>query len=361
MRIAIFNWRDIRHPQAGGGELYLHEQARRWVAQGCAVDWICAGFAGAARAEAIDGIRIHRLGRKYSVYLLAPWQYARLAKPDVIIDVENGIPFFTPLFTRVPKVLLVHHIHKQVWRRELKWPLSALGAALESYCMPHIYRKCPIITVSKSSKRMLRELFPQNRINIVLNAAGSELRPGEKSAVPELVFVGRLKKYKSIDTLLQALARLKDRQIALNIIGRGDDEARLKRIASELGLERVEFTGYLDEEEKCRYLQRAWMMVNPSMVEGWSITNIEANACGTPVIGADVPGIHDSIRNGVSGILFKHGNADELAEKIAELLDNSDERERLSMGALAWARKFSWDRSAARNLRILESVVKNDE
>jgi glycosyltransferase involved in cell wall biosynthesis len=92
------------------------------------------------------------------------------------------------------------------------------------------------------------------------------------------------------------------------------------------------------------------------MKEGWGITIIEANACGTPCIAYDVPGLRDSIVDGKTGILIKEdGNVEKLAEAMISVLKNEKLRETFSDNALKWSRTFSWDKSAEK----FEEVIKN--
>ena len=153
MNILILNFKDLKHPQAGGSELYFHEMAKIWVKKGHKVSWISGGWEKCRKREKIDGINIIRTGKRFSLYLYAPFEYFRLKeKPDIIIDVENGIPFFSPLFSLKRKVLHIHHSHKEVWFKEMKFPLSFLGYFLENKIMPLVYRNKKII-------RMLPQLI----------------------------------------------------------------------------------------------------------------------------------------------------------------------------------------------------------
>lgn len=354
MKIAIFNWRCFRHPQAGGSELYLYEQAKVWAVQGHEILWFTARPAGAEREERKDGIRFIRSGGMFSVYPMAAINFYRHGKADMIIDVENGIPFFSPLFTRVPCVLLIHHIHTEVWSRETSGITARIGPLLESRAMPAVYRKIPIITVSESSAGMIADLFGRYAsIDIVHNAISSELTPGTKAAEPEIIYLGRLRRYKSVDVLLNALSLLGDKAPLLHLVGQGEDEKRLREMAAQRGLRTV-FHGFVHDAEKRRLLQRAWIAVNPSSMEGWGITNIEANACGVPVLGSDVPGIRDSISPGVSGELFPYGRADLLAGKLAEWLDDLAYLQQLSASSREWAEQFSWENSANLLMALLE-------
>ena len=358
MRIAIFNWRCFRHPQAGGSELYLHEQALIWAAQGHDVVWFTSRPRQTRREEVRDGIRFIRAGGTFSVYFLAAINYFRFGKVDVVIDVENGIPFFTPLYIRVPIVLLIHHIHTDVWQREASGLMARVGAFLEGKAMPVCYRKVPIVTVSESSAKMIRELFGRHGpIDIIYNAISADLQPGRKSETPEIIYLGRLRRYKSIDVLLRAVSQLDDLAPVIHLVGQGEDESRLRELAELLGLKNIFFHGYVAVDEKMRLLQRSWVAVNPSSMEGWGITNVEANACGTLVVGSDVPGIRDSVSVGQSGELVPYGDVDELAKSLRDFLEDDTRREEMNRTARQWAEQFSWEVSASAFMDILRREV----
>jgi len=360
VKIVISNWRCFRHPQAGGSELYLHKQAAVWAENGHEIVWITSRPGGAPRFEEKDGIRFIRRGGAYTVYLAAVIEFLHRARSaDVVIDVENGIPFFSPLFVRCPVVLLIHHVHTDVWSREAGWLMAKVGNWLEQTAMPWVYRNCQIVTVSNSSAEMIRNLF-QNRergIEIVHNGVSEDLCPGRKAERPEIVYLGRLKRYKSIDVLIEAVASLSDLSPVLHLAGQGDDEPRLKALADSLGMNNVVFHGFVSDEEKRELLQRAWVAVNPSSMEGWGVTNIEANACGTPVIGADVPGIRDSICDGKSGMLVPYGDVAALTRSLRAVMECPDDCVSLSLSAREWAQRFSWGASAEAFIGVLKRVV----
>ena len=119
MNILIFNWRDVKHPKAGGAEVYFHEMAKMWIKKGHKIIWISGGWKNCIKHEEVDGIRIIRAGGELSLYAFAPLAYLKIRKEvDMIIDVENGLPFFSPLFSNKPGILHIHHIHKDVWHQE---------------------------------------------------------------------------------------------------------------------------------------------------------------------------------------------------------------------------------------------------
>jgi glycosyltransferase involved in cell wall biosynthesis len=354
MNILIFNWRDIKNSSAGGAEFYLHEQAKIWAKQGNEINWICGGWTGCLKNEIVDGVNIRRIGGEFTQYMLAPFEYIKLKnKADVIIDAENGIPFFTPLYSKKKIILLIHHIHRDVWFKEKKFPISWIGNFLETKIMPFIYKNKRIVTVSPSSLEEINKIMKNNSVDVVYNAISDKCYDTKKKGGQNIIFVGRIKKYKSIDVLLKAVSRI-DKNLIVNIVGRGDDELRLKNITKLLGLKNVRFWGFVEESEKIKLLQNATLAVNPSFVEGWSITNIEANACGTIVIGSNVNGIKDSIIDKKTGLLFKYGDEKELAEKISSLLGDRRLREKMEAEAIRRAKNFSWTASAEKFLSILK-------
>jgi glycosyltransferase involved in cell wall biosynthesis len=363
MKILIMIWRDIKHPQAGGSELYFHELAREWIKKGHKVSWISGGWKGCKKIEVIDGIEIERIGGDMSSHLLAPIAYLRMKeKPDVIIDVENGIPFFTPLFSRKPRILHIHHVHKDVWARELSFPASKIGYFLEMYLMPLFYRRSKIITLSNSSANEIKKEFGLDIAGIVNPGIGfPKYKKFKKAKKPTLLFLNRIKKYKGVKYFLDALLILNKeiKGIEAFVAGSGDDLEDMKRYAKRIGLRNVSFLGKISEEKKHELMQKSWIFVNPSLKEGWGIVNIEANYFGTPVVGSNVSGIKDSVIDGKTGLLFKQGDSNDLANKIKKIIENKELREKMSVEARKHALKFSWSKKAEEYLKLINKLINN--
>jgi glycosyltransferase involved in cell wall biosynthesis len=158
-----------------------------------------------------------------------------------------------------------------------------------------------------------------------------------------------LKRYKRVDLILRALARLREGGVRARLIiaGQGDAAPALRRLRDELGLaDLVEMPGFVTEEVKRQYFRGAWVHLLTSPKEGWGITNLEAAACGTPTIASDSPGLRDSVVDGETGFLVPHGDLDALTERIRQLLEGPVLRARLGEQARNFAEKFSWDRAA---------------
>jgi glycosyltransferase involved in cell wall biosynthesis len=367
MRILLFNWRDIRHSWAGGAEVYVDELAKRWAKDGNTVMLFCGNDGKNKRDEVIEGVRIIRRGGFYTVYLWAALYYLLKFRRnfDVIVDSENGIPFFSPLFSTKPIVLLIHHVHQEIFIEQMKFPFSYVGRFIEGKIMPFVYKNRTVVTVSESSKKEIVKVGISNESNIKIINPGIErpVKKYKKTLFPTITYLGRLKAYKNIDVAIKAFAITNKRFATARmwIVGEGDSLGNLQDLSIKLGLEKkVRFFGKVDQEQKERLLSQSWVSVQPSTVEGWGITVIEANASKTPVVASDTKGLRDSIIDGKTGILVKVKDVKGFAKSFNSLLKNSSELKRLSKNAYAWSTKFDWDASSENFYRILLSEVNED-
>ncbi len=364
-RVLIMNWRDVAHPWSGGAEAYMHEIGRRLAARGFEVGWLSARFAGSRRVETIDGIRVHRVGGRYTLYAMVAlaflWKLRN--RYDMVIDCENGIPFFSPLYTRKPVVLVVHHVHQEVFRRELPRSIRWLPLWLEGWLMPRAYRRCPIVAVSESTKQALvAQGFKESAITIVSNGVDPPARIRQPRATrPTLVYSGRLKPYKSVDVLIRAMPQVLAAlpQARLEIVGQGPDRTRLEQIAWSLRLAgSVRFHGYLPGAERDAVLASAWVAICPSAFEGWGIACMEASARGIPVVASRVPGLRDSVRDGETGVLVPYGDPAALARELCSLLTDRPRRSQMATAGRAWAAQHSWERAAGELALIIGSQLR---
>ncbi len=370
MRILAINWQDRKHPYAGGAEVHLHEICDRLGAKGHEITLLCCGFEGAPAEEIYDNMRIvRRGGRLLFNFGVKRWTRELMTNDafDVVIDDINKIPFYTARFVDRPILGIVHHLFGKAIYQEVD-PVSASYVYFAEALVPRYYRAVPMMVVSEStrddlvSRGMNRDLIRvvHNGIDLTQYSPGAA---GSKAVEPTICFLGRVKRYKSIDHMLQAMSNLQKDVPSLkaHIVGSGGDEKRLRGIAERLGISnRVTFHGYLSLEQKIDIVRQSWVVVCPSVKEGWGLTNIEANACGTPVICADVPGLRDSARDDQTGLLYPYGDIAALTDRIRRMINDSDLRMRLTTGALAWAGRFSWDRAAEETEHILTQITSGD-
>jgi glycosyltransferase involved in cell wall biosynthesis len=354
-RVLIMNWRDVTHPQAGGAEAFMYQIARRWAAEGMEVGWLTQRHRGSRRTDVIDQIRFHRAGGRLTQYPLACVYYlARLRKRyDIIIDNENGIPFFSPFYSRLPKVLLIHHVHLEIFRMRLPRGLRWFAMWLEGSLMPWLYRNDQIVTPSEDTRTdAIEQLgFTADAITVV-NPGVVLPRPtsAERSPTPTILCMGRLTLQKSVDVLLRAIPKIREHvpDLHVDIVGQGPDRTRLERIAWSMGLTRhVRFHGYVPGQVRDELAASAWIAVCSSAFEGFGVVCMEASARGLPVVGSHVPGLRESIKHGETGLLFEYPNELGLAEAAVTLLADPELRSQMGEAGRAWADLHTWDRSAA--------------
>ncbi len=372
MKILIFNWQDIKNPLGGGAEVHFHQIFSRIVKMGHQVTLYCSSFNGAQREEIIDGIRVIREGGRYFFNFRVPFRYRiqfRKEHYDIVIDDMNKIPFFTPVYVREPLFCIIHHLFDKSIFNETSFPFALYVYLMEKLGIAILRAKnIPLLVVSPSTRtEMLSKGFKDKSISYAYNCVDHNLyRRGitAQNSTPLIGYFGRLKKYKSIDHLLKAFATIKEKipNIKLVIIGDGDYRKTLENITKDIGInDSVQFTGYVDENEKVKLLQKVWFMVNTSSKEGWGLTVIESNACGTTVIGSDVPGLRDAIKDGETGLLYEYGNIPQLTDKMLLLLKDKTLRNQLAKNAYLWAQTFDWDAVASQTVDILKDRLQKKD
>jgi glycosyltransferase involved in cell wall biosynthesis len=365
MKILIVNWQDIKHPLAGGAEVHLHEVFSRIARRGHEVTLFCSSYPGAPAEETLDGIRILRRGGRYlfNFRFFFSYLFALRRMPfDILIDDMNKIPFFTPLFVKKPVYGVTHHLFGKSIFLEAPFPIAAYVYLMEKLAV-WLYkrRRVPFIVGSPSTYSELMEAgFKPEDVRIINYAVDHTVhRPSgmPKSPTPLIGYFGRLKRYKSVDHLLQSIPIVKKEipGIKVLIVGEGDDRPRLEAMSRALGMEKtVEFTGFVPESRKIELLQQMWFKVTTSSKEGWGLTVLEANACGTTVIASNVPGLRDAVKDGGTGVLYEYGNVEDLAAKIVQLIKDEELRNRLTSNAMKWAAEYDWEKAARETVELLE-------
>jgi len=369
VRILLVNWRDRTNPQAGGAEVHLHEIFGRLAARGHEVHLLVSGYPGAAAEASLDGMVVHRAAGEYGFTLAGRRAFARLARalaPDVVVEDVNKVPLYLPLVWRGPLVLLVPHLFGTTAFREAPWPVALAVWAAERP-MPAVYRRASVHAISDSTRDdLVGRGFAREAIRVIypgVDAARYAPAAGTaRAARPRFLYVGRLKRYKAVETAIHAVTMLRASghpDAELWIAGSGSDRARLERLASREGAPGaggVTFLGRVSEERKLELYREAWAVVFPSPKEGWGITNLEAAGCGTPAVASDSPGLRESVRQGETGLLVPHGDAGAMAAALGRLARDAVLRERLGRGARAFAESLSWDRAARETEAHLEAA-----
>jgi glycosyltransferase involved in cell wall biosynthesis len=367
LHVVALNWRDLANPLAGGAEVHMEEILRHLGRRGHRCTLISSHFPGAARDGVGDGYRIVRGGNKWAFNLAVPFLLRRVAAadpPDVVLDDINKIPFYSPLFTRAPVLAVIPHFMGSTVFREVNPALASLVWAGEQP-VRWVYRRCRFEVISESTRQeLIARGYPAERISVIECGIDRALyRPDPavpKAETPTVVYVGRIKRYKSVDHLIRALPLVRRRvpECTVTIIGDGDGLESLRRLADRLGVSAaVRFLGFVPAAAKVDCLRRAHVVVNPSVKEGWGLTNVEANACGTVCVAADSPGLRDSVADGRTGLLYAYGDVEGMAERIVRLLTTPALRREMETAALAWATSLTWERCGEETLALIEQVV----
>lgn len=310
-------------------------------------------------------MQVHRVGSRHTFNIAAPLYYRRsLQQPfDIFVEDLNKVPIFAPRWAREPVGLIVHHLFGSTAFREASFPFAAATWLLERP-LPLVYRSRPILAVSESTRTdLVARGFAAAQIRVVENGVDVQHYspdPGQpRFERPTLLYLGRLKKYKGVDLVIQAFVRVL-RQIPdaeLIIAGTGDYAPQLQALIEQLGVKQhARLAGYVTEAEKMRLLRGAWLHTLASPKEGWGIANLEAAACGTATVASDSPGLRDSVRDGVTGYLVPHGDIEALAHRMLVVLKDPQERERLGRSARSFAQQFTWERAAQGMEGFLEAV-----
>lgn len=368
--VLLLCWRDTGHPQGGGSEAYLQRIGAQLAASGIDVTLRTARYPGARRREFVDGVRITRAGGRYSVYVWAllamavreiAARFGLGARPDVVVDTQNGLPFLARLVHGRRVAVLVHHCHREQW--PVAGPvLGRLGWLVESTVSPRVNRHNQYVTVSLPSARDLITLgVDSGRIAVVRNGldeAPAQSLVGPRAAAPRVVVLSRLVPHKQIEDALEAVAQLRQRVpgLHLDIVGDGWWRQRLIDHVRRLGIsEAVTFHGHVDDVTKHHVLQSSWVHLLPSRKEGWGLAVVEAAQHRVPTIGyRSSGGLSDSIVDEVTGILVDtHA---ELVGRLEELLADPVLRDQLGAKAHTRSGEFSWKQSADAMRGVLEAV-----
>lgn len=346
-RIVFLARRDLANPAAGGSELLVDRLADGLSKLGHQVTLLCGGPA------AFRDYRVVSAGGDLGHFLRSRSAFTRqVGDCDLLVEVCNGMPYLAPLWHRGPTLCLVNHVHTDLWAMRFQGalaPAARLGRRLEHWSLSGAQRGNLLVAVSPSTATALRAIgVERERIRIVHNGVEEPGPLHPRSDEPMFLAMGRLVEYKRIDLLLRLWERVRPVTGGrLVIVGDGPERARLEQIAGP----GVEFRGHVSEAEKHRLLCEAWMLLHPSAVEGWGLVITEAATRSTPAIGFDVPGVRDSIEDGVTGLLARGESS--FAAAWCTLALSAERRRALGKAAGERATSYRW----ANSVREFQTVA----
>ncbi|NNE13130.1 MAG: glycosyltransferase family 4 protein [Ilumatobacter sp.] len=361
-RVHVLAWRDLDDRDAGGSEVHADEFMRRWADRGLDVLHRTSAAVGLPAEDRRHGYDVVRRGSRYSVFprTIAAELGRRMGPYDALVEIWNGVPWFSPLWCRRPRVIMFHHVHGPMWDQVMPGPLAPAGRFLEARLAPPFYRRELTVTPSEATRDELIELgWRPERVRAFPNGVDSKFSPGDgtKTEHPSLIAVGRLAPVKRFDRVIDAAieARRRVPGLTLEIVGSGPLDADLQTRIDAAGASAwIRLVGKLTHDELVERYRRSWLVTSGSIAEGWGLSITEGAACGTPCVVTDIRGHRSSVRDGRSGVLV---DPDRLGATIADVLAEPARLADLRAGALDWARSLSWDASALGITRALHDVV----
>jgi len=360
-RVHVLGWRDLDDPDAGGSEVHADAFMTRWAAAGFEIVHRTSAARGQPATSERNGYRVVRRGGRYSVFPRAAVRETlpQTERADAIVEIWNGVPWFSPIWCRRPRLIFVHHVHGPMWDQIFPGRIADAGRFLETGIAPPIYRRSRVVTPSASTREALLELgFHDHLVSVAENGVDEWFTPVEpKAARPTVVAAARLAPVKRLELLLAAAeeARTRVADLELRIIGDGPERSHLERWIDEHDAGHwATLVGYVDREALRLEYSRAWVVASASLVEGWGLSLTEAAACGTPAVATDVPGHRSSVLDGVTGVLAA---PDDLASALIRVLTDAELRASLAHAARDRAARLTWDASAYGVLEGLADVV----
>jgi glycosyltransferase involved in cell wall biosynthesis len=355
-KFLIFNWMDIKNPNAGGQEKYCYEIGRRLAKDGFRVIWIASRFQNSSPNENFEGMEIIRTGNIYTVFLTSIFKYLQHRKNSYVLLSMNSIPFIFP-FSRKRRIIMLHHRIELKVMKEKAGILGHVSFFLQERINPLIFRNDKIITNSQSSKQDFESIGYKNVSIVRLGVDISDTANFTKKKI--CISPGPLKPWKHHEMVLIAFANM-PAEWELSIFGSFESIAyknKLLTICNYLKImDRVHFLGRISDLELKEVYEQASICILGTEKEGWGFVAMEAQSFGCPVVAFNVPGIRDSVVNNETGMLVDFGNVDALSNALNVLATNNETLKRMSENAIRRSKEYSWEACYEEFRRELQKI-----
>lgn len=358
MNILVMSLKGPTIAEGGGAGEVIRQIGKRWIKNGHNVRILCSNDEGLDSRDIINGMEVFRKGTVYTAIFHFIISYYREHKEwaDIIVENETSFPLFIPIYAyNVRKLVLVHGIKGKIYFQSQPFLKAIIGYVLEK-AMPVFYRSTEFVAICTSTKNDLVDLgIPVNNIHVIENGVDAgKFTPNIKFTKPIISYIGRLEERKCVGDLIEAFLGFickKFPDSELWIAGFGDKKDEIRLISENH--DNIIFYGFVSEEKKIEIFQKSWIFVLPSILEGFPLTILESNSCGTPVVGYRA--LNGPIKDRVNGLIVDERSPRKLAEACMYLLENEGVRSELEKSSREYASNFSWENQS---LKVLEIVLR---
>ena len=366
MQILLLNYEFP--PIGGGASQATFFMAKELVRQGHKVDVLTSRTREQPAFETIEGIRVYRaLSWRRGIHqfdLTGAARFLVSAFFELRKLVHRNDYDLAHFFFALPTGALAFY-----WKQRTRKPyvvslrgsdvpgydstdgkLGVLHAILRPVTRRILHGAEHVVANSRSLRQLALKSFPDIEISVITNAVSCtafkpDLGRSSTGNVVRALSVARLIPRKGLETMIKALAQERTERVELDIVGDGALAGDLVKLAADLGVkERLHFHGALRDAELLRAYQQADFFILPSLSESFSMSLLEAMACGLPVVASNVGGIPELVVDAQNGILVRPGDSKAFAEAITMMAQSEERRHTFAANNRAKIRRrYTWE------------------
>ncbi len=258
---------------------------------------------------------------------LSLWLKNKIGVPYIVSLRGSDVPGYDPYAEQITHRLLLP-LTRRIWQKAHR-----------------------VVALSEGLKELAQKALPSCEMDVIYNGIDASLFrplvPYEERPTPPLriLCVSRLLERKGIHVLLETFSRIVTPDLTLTIVGEGNYEQRLRQLAKALNLDAsVSFAGYIPNEKLAQVYSEGHIFALPTEAESFGIVFAEAMACELPVIGTNIGGVPEVVREGQDGLLIPPADADALEAALLHLIEDEPLRTKMAHNARQRAETcFTWD------------------
>ena len=358
---------------------FIHNQVKALIRNGVEITVVKITVNGSSSKAEYDGVEVVDLKYKDRTRtILYPFiaislfrklkKFVKLQEYDIVYVVHspaNILYFGRFLSRRCKKPLVVHYRGFNVFNEYNETKTKGLFLNQEKIKRNVVLSSDLSIGVSKKVIDVIKKEYPQCPAAVVYNGVDTQSFSEKiirNDDVFKIICVANLIPIKGHKFLFEAINNIHkkypDIKVKLEVIGAGFYEKELKQFVENNGIKDIEFKGVLPHSEVALSMQRADILVLPSVYEACANVCFEAMACHLPVVIFSGQGTEEIMENGVSGMIAEKGDVSDLQSKIERLMFDDKLRESVGENAFNRIKQYTWDKSAKCIIENLNKILK---